>query len=118
MNKIIKVRNNINELIIDGVKPEQLENVEELKSIYDVRNSFYKKAYVGQYTFTGGIANTTCKYLKSYDTIVACIWINQLRIYGYFSQTTARHIREFAKQNGFDCVITAKDMKETAVFNK
>lgn len=118
MNKIIKVRNNINGLIIDGVKPEQLENMEELKSVYDARNSFYKKAYVGQYTFIGGITDTTCKYLKSYDTIVACIWENQLRIYGYFSQTTARHIREFARQNGFDGVITAKDMKETVVFCK
>lgn len=105
-----KVKNNINELIIDGVKPTQLENLEELQNIYDARSSFYKKAYVGEYN--------NCKYLKSYDTIVACIWINQLRIYGYFSQTTARHIREFAKQNGFDCVITAKDMKETAVFSK
>jgi uncharacterized protein YutD len=110
MGNIIKVRNNINGLIIDSVRPEQLENLEELKSVYDSRNSFYKKAYVGEYN--------NCKYLKSYDTIVACICINQLRIYGYFSQTTARHIREFAKQNGFDCVITAKDMKETAVFNK
>lgn len=118
MNKIIKVKNNINELIIDGVKPEQLENMEELQSIYDKRDSFYKKAYTGQYTFAGGLQDITCKYLKSYDTIVACIFINQLRIYGYFSQTTARHIREFAKQNGFDCVISAKDMKETAVFNK
>lgn len=117
MSKIIKVKNNINKLIIDGVKPEQLENVEELKNIYDARNSFYKKAYVGQYTFTGGIVNTTCKYLKSYNTIVACLFQNQLRIYGYYSQTTARHIREFAKQNGFNGVITAQDMKNGCVFS-
>lgn len=105
-----KVKNNINKLIIDSVRPGQLENLEELKSVYDTRNSFYKKAYVGE--FNG------CKYLKSYDTIVASIFKNQLRVYGYFSQTTARHIREFAKQSGFDGVITAKDMKETAVFEK
>lgn len=105
-----KVKNNINKLIIDSVRPGQLENLEELKSVYDARNSFYKKAYVGEYN--------NCKYLKSYDTIVCCILKNQLRVYGYFSQTTARHIREFAKQNGFDGVITAKDMKETAVFEK
>lgn len=118
MGNIIKVKNNINGLIIDSVKPEQLENLEELESVYDSRNSFYKKAFVGEYAWRFDSSDITCKYLKSYDTIVACICINQLRIYGYFSQTTARHIREFAKQNGFDCVITAKDMKETAVFNK
>lgn len=105
-----KTKNNINKLIIDGVRPGQLENLEELRSVYDARNSFYKKAYVGE--FRG------CKYLKSYNTVVASIFKNQLRIYGYFSQTTARHIREFARQNGFDGVITAKDMKETAVFCK
>lgn len=105
-----RVKNDINKLTIDGVRPMQLENLEELKSVYDARDSFYKKAYIGE--FNG------CKYLKSYNTIVASIFKNQLRVYGYFSQTTARHIREFAKQNGFDGVITAKDMKETAVFCK
>lgn len=109
MGNIIKVKNNINGLIIDSVKPEQLENLKELKNVYDSRNSFYKKAYTGEYN--------NCKYLKSYDTIVACIWINQLRVYGYYSQTTARHIREFAKQNGFDGIITAQDMKSGAVFS-
>lgn len=105
-----KIKNNINKLIIDGVRPGQLENLKELKSIYDSRNSFYKKAYIGEYN--------NCKYLKSYNTVVACIFKNQLRVYGYFSQTTARHIREFAKQNLFDGVISAEDMKETAVFEK
>lgn len=110
----MKVKNNINKLIIDGVKPEQLKNLEELQSRFDSRQSFYKKAYIGSFDFK----NSTCKYLKSYDTIVACIWVNQLRIYGYFSQTTARHIREFAKQNGFDDIITAQDMKNTCVISK
>lgn len=105
-----KLKNNINKLVIDGVKPEQLENIKELKNIYDSRNSFYKKAYTGEFN--------NCKYLKSYNTIVACIYKNTLRIYGYFSQTTARHIREFALQNNFDGVITAQDMKNTAVFSK
>lgn len=83
----IKIKNNINKLIIDSVRPDQLENLEELQARFDARQSFYKKAYIG--TFNG------CKYLKSYNTIVACIFQNQLRIYGGFSQTTARHINEF-----------------------
>lgn len=113
----MKISNdNINKLIIDGVRPDQLENLEELQARYDARQSFYKKAYVGEFTFESG--KTTCKYLKSYDTVVACIFQNQLRIYGFFSQTTARHIREFAKQNGFDDEITAQDMKNTCVISK
>ena len=106
----IKIKNNINELIIDSVRPEQLENLEELQARFDVRHSFYKKAFIG--TFNG------CKYLKSYNTIVACIFQNQLRIYGGFSQTTARHIREFARQNDFDYNITYKEMNETCVISK
>lgn len=106
----IKIKNNINELIIDSVKPEQLENLEELKAIFDNRQSFYKKAHVGKYN--------NCIYLKSYNTIVSCIFQNQLRIYGYYSTTTARHIREFAKQNGFTYNITAQDMKNTCVISK
>jgi len=111
-----KIKNNINELIIDGIKPEQLENLEELQALYDSRQSFYKKAHVGTFTFSNG--NITCKYLKSYNTIVACIFQNQLRIYSGFSQTTARHIREFANQNGFFDWIPFSDMKNTCVISK
>ena len=70
--------NNINKLIIDGVRPYQLENLEELQTCYDARQSFYKKAYVGEYKFNNG--GLICKYLKSYNTVVACIFQNQLRI--------------------------------------
>lgn len=110
-----KIKNNINDLLIDGVRPDQLENLEELQARYDARQSFYKKAYVGSFTWSDG---QKAIYLKSYNTIVACIFQNQLRIYGGFSQTTARHIREFAKQNGFDEFISWQDMKNTCVFSK
>lgn len=107
----MKISNdNMNKLIIDGVRPDQLKNIKALQARYDSRDSFYKKAYVGEYM--------NCIYLKSYSTIVACIFQNQLRIYGWFSQTTARHIREFAKQNGFDDCITAQDMRNQSVFSK
>lgn len=107
----MKISNeNINKLPIDCVEPVQLKNLEELQARYDARQSFYKKAHTGEFL--------NCLYLKSYDTIVACIFQNQLRIYGAFSQTTARHIREFARQNGFDDVITYNDMKNQCVFSK
>lgn len=110
-----KLKNNINDLLIDGVRPDQLENLEELQAIYDARQNFYKKADIGYFTWSNG---QKAIYLKSYNAIVACIFENQLRIYGYFSQTTARHIREFAKQNGFDGEITTQDLKNTCVFSK
>lgn len=109
-----KLKNNINDLLVDCIKPDQLENLEELQARYDARQSFYKKAYVGEYTFKNG---KTYKYLKSYDTIVACIFENQLRIYGGFSQTTARHIREFANQNGFKEWIPFSEMKNGVVYS-
>lgn len=110
-----KLKNNINDLLVDCVRPDQLKNLKELKAIYDTRQSFYKKANIGSFTWSNG---QKALYLKSYDAIVACIFKNQLRIYGYFSQTTARHIKEFAKQNGFDGEITAQDLKNTCVFSK
>ena len=109
-----KLKNNINKLLIDGVKPDQLENLEELQTRYDARQSFYKKAYVGTFTWSDG---QKAIYLKSYDTIVACIFENQLRIYGGFSQTTARHIREFANQNGFKEWISFSEMKNGVVYS-
>ena len=42
---MIKVKNNINNLIVDSVRPEQLENLEELKPRFDARKSFYKKTF-------------------------------------------------------------------------
>ena len=110
-----KLKNNINDLLLDGVRPDQLENLEELQARYDARKSFYKKAFTGVFTWSNG---RSALYLKSYDTIVACIWQNQLRIYGGFSQTTARHIREFAHQNGFFDWIPFADIKNTCVISK
>lgn len=114
--KLVGEKNNINKLIIDAIRPYQLENLEELVVIYDGRKSFYKKAYIGTFNFDNN--KKICRYLKSYDTIVAGINGNELRIYGWFSETTARHIREFAKQNGFDDKITKSDMLDTCVIIK
>lgn len=112
---MIKLKNNINDLLLDGVRPDQLENLEELQARFDSRKSFYKKAYTGTFTWSN---RKKALYLKSYNTIVACIFQNQLRIYGGFSQTTARHIREFAFQNGFYDWIPFATMRETVVFSK
>lgn len=54
------------------------------------------------------------KILMSYDTIVATIVNNHhLTINGYYSQTTAKHINEFAAQNGFK-TFSKKEIEEIA----
>lgn len=39
----IKIKNNINQLLIDCIQPNQLENLEELQVHFDSRHSFYKQ---------------------------------------------------------------------------
>lgn len=43
------MKNNINKILIDVVAPHQLENLEELQARFDVRKSFYKKAFTGTF---------------------------------------------------------------------
>ena len=73
----------------------------ELKAIYDNRKSFYGKAHIRE--DKDGLT------LISYETEVAKIVDKNngysipayAIIYGTYSQTTLRHIKEFLKQNGF-----------------
>ena len=91
------------------VKDEFFE--EYLQARYDSRASFYQKARV--YKKYDSIVKANLLYLVSYDTIVAIIDLdkNTPYIYGWYSQTTARHINEFLKQNGFQAM-TKKEMLE------
>lgn len=82
---------------------ENGEFVEYLRAIYDYRADFYKKAKVLKHN--GAI------YLQSYNTIVAKIEDGNAIVNGWYSQTTARHINEFLKQNGFE-TMTKKQMEE------
>lgn len=65
----------------------------ELKSIYGTRKSFYGKAIIE----IEGNRQT----LKSYGREVAYIENDNAVVLGTWTQTTARHIKEFLKQNGF-----------------
>ena len=69
-----------------------------LTSQYDSRKDFYGKATVEE------CADGTIK-LFSYDTHVASIFVKgsekTAEVYGWYSQTTGRHIKEFLKQHGF-----------------
>ena len=77
------------------------EFVEYLQTRYDSRASFYKKAKIIEYN--------KALYLQSYDTIVAKIENGKAIVNGWYSQTTARHINEFLRQNGFE-TMTKKEM--------
>lgn len=66
----------------------------ELQAIYDRAKSFYGKAKVIT-------ENNGTIHLISYTTEVAIIKNGKLYIYGFYSVTTLRHIREFIRQYGF-----------------
>lgn len=72
----------------------------QLETRYDSRASFYGKARVE--------ADYPTVRLISYSTHVASIIYDgqpdsrgRAEVYGTYSQTTFRHIKEFLKQNGF-----------------
>ena len=86
-----------------------------LKPIYDSRKSFYNKATITE--------DANGKYLTSYNTVVARITDKNngyqiapyAEIYGIYSQTTLRHIKEFLKQNGFKAESKAQIEKDYLV---
>jgi len=67
--------------------------IKDLQAIYDGRQSFYGKAVV---EWVGDRQK-----LYSYGTFVALIEGNNAEVFGTYSQTTLRHIKEFLIQNGF-----------------
>jgi len=78
--------------------------IEELQTRTDSRKSFYGKAKL--------LHNGNITELQSYETIVAEYnhKTNKIKVFGWFSNITARHINEFLSFYGFDKV-TKKEMK-------
>lgn len=85
-----------------------MTKVYDLVPQYDARRSFYGKARV----------EDTKKYLKlySYNTLVAMISKEEskAKVFGTYSQTTLRHIKEFLKQNNFTA-INKKQIEDTYI---
>lgn len=71
---------------------------------HDSAKSFYGKARVE-------IQNNGDKKLFSYNTLVAEMKDGKLKVYNTQSDTTVRHIREFALQNGLP-YYSKKEFKE------
>lgn len=70
----------------------------ELQPIFDNRKSFYGKARVEE--------RHNRSNLISYTTVVACIinkpgGLHEAEVYGTYSQTTLRHVKEFLTQHHF-----------------
>ena len=76
----------------------------ELSASYDSRKSFYGKANV--------IEENGIIQLKSYSTIVAEIENGKVKVYGTYSNTTLRHIKEFLKQHGFKADSSSQIMND------
>ena len=85
----------------------------ELRPIYDNRKSFYKKAMVQ----TNYLDDCTKVTLYSYMTKVAEVVIphntdsEQFVIYGFYSNTTLRHIKEFYRQKYSNIPVTKKHLE-------
>jgi hypothetical protein len=84
----------------------------ELEARYDARASFYGKARVEVNEATGD------KALISYSTRVAEIKDGKPIVYGTYSQTTMRHIKEFLKQEGFKAENQAQIIKDYSAERK
>ena len=69
-----------------------METKTELMPVIDSRKSFYKKAYT--------LTEDDKIILLSYSTRVAEIKDGNAKIFGTYSSTTLRHIKDFLYQNG------------------
>ena len=93
---------------------------EELKTMYNNRKSFYKKAYIEYYIEWSELHSRVTKIkLYSYNSIVCTVeYVNtterfyHLHNMGLFSQTTLKHIKEFLLQLFYckDIKLTKKDI--------
>ncbi len=76
----------------------------DLNVIYDSRKSFYGKAKIR--CEEGKII------LKSYHTDVAYIENGKAIVLGHYSDTTARHVKEFLLQSDFKAEDTKQILKD------
>ena len=76
----------------------------DLESRYDGRKSFYGKAIVRK--------ENGKLILTSYQTDVAKIENGKPTVYGLYSQTTTRHIKEFWRQQGYKAETSKQIMKD------
>lgn len=86
--------------------------VQTLSPQYDSRKSFYNKAHVD----TGNKDDENKLY--SYNTLVAEIKNGKPVVYGTYSKTTLRHIKDWLKQNDFTANTAQQIMADYGVKNE
>ena len=92
------------ESILLDVQELDAKGTYDLSPRYDARQKFYGKARVD--------VDDDKMTLISYNTKVAEIVKGKPKVFGYYSMTTFRHIREFLKQNGFKAESKAQILKD------
>jgi len=81
----------------------------ELRAEHDTRDSFYGKAQVE-------VKEDGTKVLTSYNTEVAEVDNSgTAKVFGYYSTTTSRHVKEFLKQEGFVAESSRQVIKDYGV---
>lgn len=83
---------------------QKVNDMSELEPIYDSRKSFYGNAKERE--------EDGKTILTSYSTDVAYIKDGKPFVNGSYSNTTARHIKEFLKQHGFKAETTKQILKD------
>ena len=106
MKNSINIFNALNESLeaeFEAKRKAKLNESPVLEPRYDSRKSFYGKAKVED------------DKLYSYNTLVAEIKDGKPVVYGLYSQTTARHIKEWLRQNGFKAESSKQIMNDYGV---
>lgn len=109
MTTIIREMDDVEKVGVE-LEKERLELLKEKETDYDYEpfnprgTNFYKKAYIKR---EGMISK-----LQSYNTVVAEYnhSTNKMSVFGWYSQTTARHINAFLEYFGFD-TCTKKELE-------
>ena len=98
----------------ESVRQSKLDEapIYSLEPQFDSRKSFYGKAQVD----TGDKGDENKLY--SYDTLVAEIKDGKPVVYGTYSQTTLRHIKDWLKQLGFKADSSKQIMADCGVKNE
>lgn len=98
----------------ESVRQSKLDEapIYSLEPQFDSRKSFYSKAQVD----TGDKGDKNKLY--SYDTLVAEIKDGKPVVYGTYSQTTLRHIKDWLKQLGFRADSSKQIMADYGVKNE
>lgn len=89
-----------------------MTNYTELTAVYDSRKSFYGKAHIRRDRDSITLISYETEVAKIVDKCCGYKIAPYAVVYGTYSNTTLRHIKEFLKQNGFKAESKAQILKD------